>query len=60
MNKVTRFLKEVQAELKKVAWPNRNETMSSTTIVIVSVLILTVFIGILDFIFSRVINLLIR
>lgn len=52
------FLKEVNAELKKVTWPNRQELISSTIIVIVAVFIISVYIGIVDVIFSRLISLL--
>jgi preprotein translocase subunit SecE len=46
--KLIRFLREVRNELKKVSWPSRNEIRESTTVVIVIVLILAVFIGLVD------------
>lgn len=52
------FLKEVNAELKKVTWPDRQELISSTIIVIVAVLIISVYIGVVDIIFSKMISLL--
>jgi len=55
-----KFLQEVKAEFKKVSWPTRNELIGSTGVVIVSVALLAVFIGICDFIFARVINVIIR
>ena len=42
------FLKEVQVESTKVSWPTRNELRDSTTVVIVTVLIVSLFIGIVD------------
>jgi preprotein translocase subunit SecE len=42
------FLKEVQVESTKVSWPTRNELRDSTIVVIVTVLIVSVFIGIVD------------
>jgi len=42
------FLKEVQVESTKVSWPTRNELRDSTVVVIVTVLIVSVFIGIVD------------
>ena len=42
------FLKEVQVEATKVSWPTRNELRDSTVVVIVTVLIVSVFIGIVD------------
>jgi preprotein translocase subunit SecE len=46
--KLIRFLREVRNELKKVSWPSRSEIRESTTVVIVIVLILAVFIGLVD------------
>jgi len=46
--KLIRFLREVRNELKKVSWPSRHEIRESTTVVIVIVLILAVFIGLVD------------
>jgi preprotein translocase subunit SecE len=54
--KLIRFLREVRNELKKVSWPSRNEIRESTTVVIVIVLILAVFIGLVD----RALSLLVR
>ena len=42
------FLKEVRVESTKVSWPTRNELRDSTTVVIVTVLIVSLFIGIVD------------
>jgi preprotein translocase subunit SecE len=46
--KLIRFLREVRNELKRVSWPSRSEIRESTTVVIVIVLILAVFIGLVD------------
>lgn len=43
-----RFIKEVAAELKKVTWPTRAETIKLTAVVIVLSVIVGVFIGGLD------------
>ena len=49
------FLKEVQLELKKVAWPSRQELWSYTVVVLVSVVVLTSLVFGLDFFFSKVV-----
>ncbi|MBD3367551.1 MAG: preprotein translocase subunit SecE [Candidatus Eisenbacteria bacterium] len=46
--RLVKFLKEVRNELKRVSWPSRDELRGSTTVVIVIVLILAVFIGLVD------------
>jgi len=49
------FLKEVRLELKKVAWPSRQELWSYTVVVLVSVVVLTSLVFGLDFFFSKVV-----
>ncbi|MBW3665718.1 MAG: preprotein translocase subunit SecE [Actinobacteria bacterium] len=44
------FLREVRAELKKVAWPNRREVASYTIVVLVTVTILTLLVFGMDFV----------
>ena len=51
------FLKEVKAELGKVAWSTRQELMVSTMVVIVVTVILGLFIGVLDVCLSRLLSL---
>jgi preprotein translocase subunit SecE len=42
------FLKEVRAELKRVTWPSRKETIGSTSVVLVLVLIMALFLSLVD------------
>jgi len=46
--KIIQFFHEVKAELKKVNWPTRKETIASTSVVLVIVLIIAVFLFIAD------------
>jgi preprotein translocase subunit SecE len=50
--KVKEFVHAVQSEMKKVTWPTREELRGSTIVVIVTVIILSVFIGVVDRILS--------
>jgi len=59
MLKIGKFIGQVRTEMKKVAWPSRDEIISSTIVVIVSTLILGVFIGLCDLVLSRFIHILI-
>lgn len=59
-NKIAKFIKEVRLELGKVSWSSRQELISSTAVVIVSVALLAVFIGVCDLVFSRIIDLVMR
>jgi preprotein translocase subunit SecE len=56
MLKIGKFISQVKSEMKKVAWPSRDELISSTFVVLVSMALMAVFIGACDLIFSRVIH----
>ena len=47
------FVKEVRAELRKVAWPTKSETINYSIIVFIAVVVLTAFIGALDYVFGE-------
>lgn len=46
--KAVQFLREVRAELKKVTWPSRKQTVGSTVVVIILVMIISFFLGAVD------------
>ncbi len=46
------FLREVRAELRKVAWPTRAEVTNYSIIVLVALIVLTAFVAGLDWIFG--------
>ena len=50
------FLKEAKIELKKVAWPTRQETVRYTAMVIVISAALAMFLGIADFGFRTLLD----
>jgi len=43
------FLREAKIELKKVKWPTRKELLASTAMVIFLVIIVSFFLGLIDF-----------
>jgi len=53
---VRSFLKEVKEELKKVNWASKEETIGTTTVVIVLLIILSIFIGVVDVVLSKIIQ----
>ena len=55
--KVKEFLADAKVELKKVTWPTRKQTMASTSVVILVVVILSTFLGIVDFGLAKIIKL---
>jgi preprotein translocase subunit SecE len=54
---VIRYLRETRAELKKVTWPTREEATNLTYIVLGVTLAFSVFLGLLDWIFTQVFQL---
>ena len=51
---VREFLKDVRVESGKVSWPTRAELRDSTMVVIVAVLLVSFFVGVVDFILQQV------
>jgi preprotein translocase subunit SecE len=47
------FIKEVRAELRKVAWPNKEEVKNYSIIVLATVIVMTSFVASLDFGFGK-------
>lgn len=54
------FLQEVYAELKKVAWPSRSEVIRLTGVVIIISILVGVYVGGLDFIFTSLLQLVVK
>jgi preprotein translocase subunit SecE len=50
------FLTDVRVELKKVSWPSRQDTISSTGVVLVVVFIISFYLGIIDILLSRMVT----
>ena len=54
--KINTFLKEVKLEIKKVNWPTQKETIRDTLTVILVSIVVAVFLGGIDFIFTRLLD----
>lgn len=54
------FLKEVIDELKKVVWPTRSEVTRLTGVVIVVSLIVGIFLGGIDFLLTKILEVVIK
>ncbi len=50
----TRFVFEIKDELSKVVWPKWNDFVGSTIVVLVFIVISALYLGFLDFVFSRI------
>jgi preprotein translocase subunit SecE len=58
--KSAQFLREVKVELKKVTWPSRKQTIGSTAVVIALVMIISLFLGVVDFGISSLIRIVLQ
>jgi len=58
--KSIQFLREVKVELKKVTWPTRKQTIGSTVVAIVLVMIISLFLGIVDMSLTSLIQLVLQ
>ena len=56
LQKIIRFLSEAKVELKRVTWPTTKQTLASTTVVIVIVFIIAIFLGIIDFVLAKLVK----
>lgn len=56
IDKITKFFKETEAELRKTNWPSREETVRYTWVVIALSAFLVVVLGGLDYLFTIVVN----
>ncbi len=52
-NALTRFYRETVGELRKVTWPTRQEAINLTIIVLIVTFGMSAFLGVLDYLFSR-------
>ena len=56
-NVIVKYLKETRAELKKVNWPSRQEATNLTLIIIVVTAFMALLLGLLDYIFAKLFEL---
>lgn len=57
-NVLRRTVRETYAELRKVVWPTRDEAVKLTTIVVITIIAMSLFFGGIDFILTRLVQLL--
>lgn len=54
---VKHFFRDVRAEMKSVSWPNKADLKEGTIVVLVMSTIVAVFLSLVDFGFSKIIEL---
>ena len=60
LGNIRKFFSEVRAEMQKVTWSTREEIMGSTGVVLMTMLILSTFIGVTDFFLAHALSVLLR
>jgi len=60
IQKVKKFLTEVKVEIKKVVFPSRDELIGSTWVVIITVLLISIFLGIVDLGLTKLVGIALR
>jgi preprotein translocase subunit SecE len=58
--KVREFFHDVLVEFRRVSWPTRKEVMGSTSVVIVMVIVLAVFLAVVDHALTWLVRLVLR
>jgi len=59
-NQAVQFLRDVRSEVRKVTFPSRKETVTSTIVVIMVVFVVSIYLGIVDFGLSIVLSSILR
>ena len=59
-NAVVRYYRETVGELRKVVWPTRQEALNLTGIVLAVILVMAATLGLSDYLFSKLFELLIN
>jgi preprotein translocase subunit SecE len=59
-NRIVRYFRETRAELRKVTWPSREEALRLTGIVLATTVGFSLFLGVVDYLLSKLFALLIR
>lgn len=52
MKRILNFFRESKAELKKVEWPEKQEVVNSTVVVLVSIVVVSLGLGGMDFVLT--------
>lgn len=53
---ITNYLREVRAEMEKVSWPKREEVTKLTAVVSIISVIVGVYLGALDLLFTKMLE----
>lgn len=60
MNRLTTYLRETKAEMKHVKWPTQTQTFIYSGLVILISILVGMFLGAFDYVFTNFLNSIIR
>lgn len=60
MNKIKEFIEGVRKEMAKVSWPERKELIDNTTVTVIYSILLSVFIFLIDRVYSTALEFLFK
>lgn len=59
-DRVVSFFREVRGEFRRITWPSRVEIIGLTALVLLIIVALSIYVGLWDFIFQKLITFLLR
>ena len=60
MARVSKFIDDVKNEFGKIVWPNKKQTIGSTVVVVVLVMLVSVYLGTVDLFLGKFIGYVLR
>jgi len=60
LKKAQKFTEDVQVEMRRVTWPDRDQLRNATGVILVFVIILAAIIGAMDTVFAGVVRFIVR
>ena len=60
LNKIKEFFRDVKVEVKKVVFPTKEELIGSTWVVIITVVVISLFLGVVDLGLTKLVGIALR
>lgn len=60
IDKAKQFYTEARQELRKVVWPTKQQTITSTWVVLAVTIVLAIFLGLADLVISKLVGLILN
>ncbi len=60
VNKIKDFFRDVKVEVKKVVFPTKEELIGSTWVVIITVIVISLFLGVVDLSLTKLVGIALR